>query len=220
MTALAHNPDGETPYAIGAAVSCTDAECGTLLRVIIDPVARRLLHLVVGPGPDRSPVRLVPVSLVESASPDTIKLACDSRRFGLLEPAEEAEFLPATRGDLGYATDRIGWLPYYPLGPLAVGPLPGEPVVYDRVPAGEVAIRRGDAVHAVDGDIGRVQGLVVDARDESVTHVLLAEGHLWGKKDVAIPVGAVTEANGDGIRLDLTKEQVRDLPPVVIGALG
>jgi hypothetical protein len=42
--------------------------------------------------------------------------------------------------------------------------------------------------------------------------VLLAEGHLWGRKEVAIPVTAVTRVD-QGIRLNLTKEQVGDLPP-------
>jgi hypothetical protein len=83
----------------------------------------------------------------------------------------------------------------------------------DRVPAGEVEVRRGEHVHATDGAIGRVQGLVIDPGDHHVTHVLLDEGHLWGQKMVAIPVGAVTSA-GDGVRLSLTKDEVRDLPPV------
>jgi hypothetical protein len=59
-------------------------------------------------------------------------------------------------------------------------------VTRDRVPVGEVEVRRGDHVYATDGPIGRVQGLVIDARDYHVTHVLLDEGHLWGKKEVAI----------------------------------
>jgi hypothetical protein len=46
-----------------------------------------------------------------------------------------------------------------------------------------------------------------------VTHVLLQEGHMWGRKNVAIPIGAVTGVDA-GIRLSLTKEQVGDLPPV------
>jgi hypothetical protein len=48
-----------------------------------------------------------------------------------------------------------------------------------------------------------------------VTHVLLQEGHLWGRKEVAIPISAVTEVE-DGIRLSITKQQVEDLPPVDI----
>jgi hypothetical protein len=46
-----------------------------------------------------------------------------------------------------------------------------------------------------------------------VTHVLLQEGHLWVRKEVAIPIGAVQSVN-DGIRLNLTEQQVQDLPAV------
>jgi uncharacterized protein YrrD len=64
-----------------------------------------------------------------------------------------------------------------------------------------------------DGDIGRVHGLVIDRGSGHVTHVLLQEGHLWGRREVAIPVSAVASA-ADGIRLTITKQQVQDLPPV------
>ena len=58
----------------------------------------------------------------------------------------------------------------------------------DRVPEGEVEVRRGEHVHATDGEIGRVHGFVIDPTDHQLTHVLLDEGHLWGKKTVAIPI--------------------------------
>ena len=74
-------------------------------------------------------------------------------------------------------------------------------------------MRHGDHVHAVDGEIGEVQGFVVDPEDHRVTHVLLREGHLWGRKEIAIPVSAVVDLD-EGIRLKLTKQQVEDLPPV------
>ena len=74
---------------------------------------------------------------------------------------------------------------------------------------------RGDRVHATDGDIGLVRGLVIDPRSRHVTHVLLQEGHLWGRKEVAIPISAVA-STGDGIQLTIAKQQVQDLPPVDI----
>jgi len=58
-----------------------------------------------------------------------------------------------------------------------------------------------------------VQGFLVNPGDDRVTHVLLLEGHLWGRKKVAIPISAVTGVDA-GIRLNLTKEQVAELPPV------
>jgi hypothetical protein len=57
-----------------------------------------------------------------------------------------------------------------------------------------------------------VHGFLVDP-DHQVTHVLLQEGHFWGRKEVAIPIGAVTGAE-EGIRVNLTKKQIEDLPPV------
>jgi PRC-barrel domain len=86
-------------------------------------------------------------------------------------------------------------------------------VVQDVVPLGEVDVSRGERVHALDGEIGRVQGFLVDPGDDHVTHVLLQEGHVWGHKNVAIPISAVTGID-NGIRLNLTKKQLEDLPPV------
>ncbi len=88
-------------------------------------------------------------------------------------------------------------------------------VTYHKVPAGEVEVRRGERVHASDGPIGRVRGLVVDPSDHQVTHVLLDEGHLWGKKEVSIPISSVAKVD-DGVRLSLSKAEVGDLPPVDI----
>jgi sporulation protein YlmC with PRC-barrel domain len=208
-------------YTIGHEVTCDDGQCGKLVRVIVNPVARTITHLVVAPHQSSEDARLVPVTLVDSSAPaDTIKLDCDHTGFEALEPAQTEDYLPGAQDDLGYGADQTLRLPYFPYGG-AAGPGPGgliapvasEPriVSYDRVPVGEVQIRRHQSVHATDGDIGRVQGLLVDPRDEHVTHVLLEEGHLWGKKTVAIPIGAVTDVK-DGIHLDLTKDDVRDLP--------
>jgi hypothetical protein len=74
-------------------------------------------------------------------------------------------------------------------------------------------MRNGDPVYAKDGEIGSLRGFSVGTGTYDVTHVLLGEGHLWGKKEVAIPMSAVTELGG-GIGLLLTIDQVRELPPV------
>ena len=51
-----------------------------------------------------------------------------------------------------------------------------------------------------------------------MTHVLLEEGHLWGRKEVAIPISSVTRVD-DVIRLTIDKQQVQDLPPVDVDHL-
>ena len=88
-------------------------------------------------------------------------------------------------------------------------------LVVDRaVPLGETEVYHHQSVRAVDGEIGQVEGFMVNPADEKVTHILLEEGHLWGRKQVAIPVSAVASIE-DGIRLNITKRQVEDLPPLL-----
>ncbi len=214
-----------TEFTIGSDVSCRDGVCGELKRVVVDPVARALTHLVVEPKHGGGPGRLVPVDLVDSAG-EEIRLRCASSEFDALEHAEETQFLPGASGQWGYGQGQMLSWPYYGLGMggmgmLGMGNMNAGPqaVVRDRVPVGDVQVRRGEHVHATDGSIGRVQGLVVDPADHHVTHVLLDEGHLWGKKEVAIPIGAVTGVD-DGVRLSLSKDEVADLPPVELDHAG
>ena len=216
---------GPTDFSIGSVVSCSDGACGVLARIVIDPVARALTHLVVEPEHGGGGGRLVPVDLVASTA-EEITLACTTAQFEQLEAAEETQFLPGADGQWGYGQDQMLSRPYYGLGGPAFGmsgmgigggmsmDMPGPQVVTnDRVPIGEVEVRRGDHVHATDGAIGRVQGLVIHPGDHCVTHVLLDEGHLWGQKKVAIPISAVKDVE-DGVRLNLSKDEVRDLPEV------
>ena len=189
-------------FTIGAHVDATDGRCGRLTRVILDPGDESLTHLVVEPGHHKELERLVPVDLVASVEDDLIRLDCTKKRFEQLDAAEDIRFLPADS------------TPTYAAINLPLGHHRG-PMFTDRVPPGEVDIRRGDPVHATDGSIGAVHGLVIDPADDHVTHVILQEGHMWGRKQVAIPIGA-TNRVGDEIRVDLTKDEIEALPPVSI----
>jgi sporulation protein YlmC with PRC-barrel domain len=211
-------------FTIGAEVSCTDGPCGKVSRVVVDPVARAVTHLVVEPRHWDGLGRLVPLALVDPG-PDGIRLGCTLAEFGQLDAAEETEFLPGSFGYGAYGPEQALFWPYYGLGVggglgagMSGGLGPGlesvpQAITYDKVPLNEVEVRRGEPVHATDGEIGRVQGLVIDASDHHVTHVLLQEGHLWGRKEVAIPITAVTGID-DGIRLSIDRQQVQDLPAV------
>ncbi len=200
-------------FTIGAGASCTDGACGEVTCVVVDPLARAVTHLVVEPKHRHGAARLVPLDLVDATTGE-IRLGCSLAEFEELDPAEETRFLPGTPGYPDYDPDQILVMPYYNMGMAAAyaGPIT---VTYDTVPLDEVEVRRGDHVHAIDGHIGRVQGLVIDRDSHHVTHVLLQEGHVWGRKEVAIPIGAVTGVD-DGIRLNITKHEVQDLPPVDI----
>jgi len=191
----------EIEFAIGARASCSDGLCGEVRRIVIDPDTRAVTHLVIEPKHLLKPSRLVPVDLVDITAGE-ITLRCTIAEFENLDLAEERELVEGP--GLG-----IGGLAGGP--PIGI-PLPTEVIVQDVVPVGETEVGPGDPVHALDGAIGHVQGFLADPGDHRITHVLLREGHLWGRKKVAIPISAVTGA-GAGIRLNLTKKQVEDLPP-------
>jgi uncharacterized membrane protein len=67
-------------------------------------------------------------------------------------------------------------------------------------------------VRASDGQIGVVGGLISDESGKAVTHLILQEGHLWGKKEVALPLAAVDRVEGDTVYLKLDKKAIEQLP--------
>ena len=211
---------GIARFTIGANVVCADGPCGRVSRVVVDPVAKVVTHLAVEPEHRLGLARLVPVDLARPEA-DAVRLACTKAEFERLDPAEETQFVPGTRGYEVYGAEQVLSWPYYQLGDTVVDPEQegqvSQTVTVDTLPPGEVGVRRGARVNAADGPIGHVQGLVIDPASHRVTHVLLQEGHLLGRRQLAIPIGAVTEV-GDEVRLNLTRHEVRRLPPVDITA--
>jgi sporulation protein YlmC with PRC-barrel domain len=196
---------GESQFTIGARASCTDGDCGEVRRLIIDPATDTVTHLAIQPGHRQEDARLVPVHLAE-ASDDGIRLRCTLAEFDRLDHAAERDLVTGTRP--GRIAGGYGMI----AGPSA-GAWRQTAIFEDVIPGGEDEVVPGEPVHAVDGEIGRVQGFLVNPDNDRVTHVLLQEGHLWGRKEVAIPISAVIRVD-EGIRLNLTKEQVGELPPV------
>jgi uncharacterized protein YrrD len=214
---------GEAEFAIGAQASCSDGSCGEVRRIVFDPATDTVTHLVIEHKHGHEPGRLVPVHLVDSAAGE-IRLRCTLAEFGRFGHAEERQFADAADEDVGLGglsgddmMYGVGGQAYAPVGlgggiPMGHVPTRRRTILQDVVPLGEDQVRPGDRVHAVDGEIGQVHGFIVSPGDGRVTHVLLQEGHLWGHKEVAIPVTAVT-GMADGIRLNITKQQVENLPP-------
>ena len=102
MKAYAHRFDRSESLRIGTHVFASDGECGELLRVIVDPVAQAVTHLVVAPGHHPGLGRLVPVDMVDAVEDDGIRLRCtvaDVRRF---DDAEDVRFLPGNPDVVGY----------------------------------------------------------------------------------------------------------------------
>ncbi len=211
-----------TLLRIGAITVGSDGYRGEVRAAVIDPVAAVVTHLVVEPEGRSGLARLVPLNLAEAeadtddndvrAAPGKLRLGCTEAEFMNLDAAEEtlAEFAvgqtvpvqllpPGWRGT-GEPVAEGGDIPRIP-----------ERETVDVIPPGGVEEHGGDHVRATDGDIGQLHAFRIDPLSGRVTHVLLGEGHLWGRKEVAIPFEKITGFD-QGIRLSLTKKEVQDLP--------
>ena len=110
---------------------------------------------------------------------------------------------PAEDPDWDVGVEDVLAMPYY-AGGLPEDPYAGQfdshaTIYYDRVPKGEVEVRRASGVISTDDELlGEVDGFVVDA-DEHITHFVLERGHLWGRKEVTIPIGAVARVESDAV---------------------
>jgi hypothetical protein len=201
---------------MGSDALCRDGYRGEVRGVVVDPAARIATHIMVEPKGRLGLARLVPLDLVDATS-GPIRLHCTEAEFENLDAAEEtlAEFVPGYPAPVQLLPP--GWRGAG--GPTVEGgtiPRIPEMETIDIIPPGEVEERRGDHVYATDGDIGLVHAFRIEPDSRRVTHVLLKEGPAWARKDLAIPFGKVA-GFGHGIRLSISKQQLRDLPPIDAG---
>lgn len=197
---------------LGCRVHCADAPFGELADVIVDPITRRVTHLVVNPG-----ARLVPIEHA-SAIDDGLELDCTVAEVNALEPLQESAYLRAGERvaddpDWDIGTEDVLAVPLYQeldgMG-TAIDPDPHVMVNYHRIPKHEVEIRRSSAVLSTDGHhLGHVEGFLIGSGE--IADIVLERGHLWGKREIVIPASAVERVQNDSITLSLTKEQVGQL---------
>jgi hypothetical protein len=195
---------------IDADVQCTDGIGGRSTYVVLNPVTRQVTHVVVKENTIPQLERLVPVGMVAETSPDQIHLVCSRQELHKLESFIETAFLPGGFPYEAYELDEYRMWPYV---------LPGDelvPVEHERVPPGELAVCRGSHVRATDGDVGRVDEFLVDRETEHITHLVLREGHLWGQKDVLIPISEIGQIDEDRVYLTLSKAEVARLPTIPV----
>jgi hypothetical protein len=198
-----------TEFPVDAKVECSDGTCGKSAATIINPINATMTHLVV--EEHHGIQRLVPVDQVLDTSHHQIRLACSKAELATMEPFVETHYLRSQRLDRSYPAYMATWVTADP-------PMEGYdvPVEEERIPPGELAIRRGANVHATDGLVGKVEEFVVDRDSHHITHLVLEKGHLWGKKEIAVPISAIDDTFENTVYLKLDKRSVEALPPLTI----
>jgi sporulation protein YlmC with PRC-barrel domain len=198
---------------LDAQVECTDGICGRSVYVLINPVVDQITHVVVKEDSSPNTEYVVPVDLVTATITDTIRLHCSKAELEQLDPFVKTTFIEEKVPDknIRYAAGMYGagsfYLPY-----VIADRTVYESVKSHQIPPGELAVHRGTRVEAKDGYVGKVDEFVVNPENGHITHMVMREGHLWGKKDVIIPISLVGDTREDTVFLKLDKLQVEFLP--------
>jgi sporulation protein YlmC with PRC-barrel domain len=214
-----HSLGGEKmKLELGTSIHCTDGATRELVDVVIDSSSSRVTHLVIRPAQHAEDARLVPISLANCAEKDgetEISLNCSATDLERFDPVHQFEVLHAgerrtenPKWDVG--VEDVVVSPNY--APSAFGGYVGEldsdvTISYDRVPRGEIELRHASSVYSADGHhLGSVDAVVVDDGDR-LTHLLLQRGHLWWKREVALPAEAISRFESDMLTLGVTKRE-------------
>jgi sporulation protein YlmC with PRC-barrel domain len=192
---------------LNARVQCVDGPGGRVVQVIVNPIARKMTHVVVEEKDLPSVERLVPMRSIVETGDELIYLDCSRQELGQMSPLIESEFLWAEIPEFRESHS-------YLLHPYVV---PGRlKTKQESLPPGELDIRRGARVQATDGKVGWVDEFVVIPTNGEITHLLLREGHQWGCKEVTIPISAIERIEERTVHLKLDKRGIQALPSVPV----
>jgi sporulation protein YlmC with PRC-barrel domain len=199
---------------LNAQVECTDGVCGHSVYVLIEPVTDKVTHLVVEEDTFSGTEYIVPVEMVSETIADTILLRCSQAELEKMDPFLKTRYVERPMSDAyfeyGEGMNGMGGRYYMPY--VTADMTVSMPVDEPQIPPGELMVRRGTRISATDGYVGQVDEFVVNPKNGCITHVVMHEGHLWGQKDVIIPVSAMGETIEDTLFLKLDKHQIETLP--------
>ena len=197
-----------------AQVECKDGVYGRSVFVLINPVLDKVTHLVVKGDLFPYTEYIVPVELVSETIVNTIRLRCSKAELEKMDPFIKTTLIEekASGANFGYRGERYGMGSYYYLPYVDPEMTVQVPVEHRQIPPGELAVRRGTNVEATDGYVGHVDEFVVNPKNGHITHLVMREGHLWGQKDVIIPISAMGDTRDDTVFLTLDKHQIESLP--------
>jgi hypothetical protein len=204
--------------SLNAQVEYSDGVCwhsvGRAAYVLINPVIDQVTHLVVKEDESPNTEYIVPVELVAETTDETIRLSCNKAELEQMAPFIKTTFVEKTvpASSFGYAVGMHGMGSYYYLPYVTFDVTVKVPVEHQQIPPGELAVRRGTRVEATDGYVGKVDEFVVNPENGHITHLVMREGHLWGQKDVIIPLSALGDTKNDTVFLRLDKRQIESLP--------
>ncbi len=200
---------------LDAEVRCADGVCGRSTNIVLDPVTEQVTHIVVTRSGPEGGEYLVPVDVITESTATTIQLRWTNAELLQAEPFARDVFLGEDEDAYLETTKAAGSLmwPYFQADQEHVEAMMAAGFAREeQIPANELAVRRGATVMATDGQVGEVGEFLVDRATSHISHLVLRTGHLWGKRDITIPVGQIDRVEAQVVYLKLDRQAVGSLP--------
>lgn len=190
-------------------VVCVDGLAGVSISVIINPMTQRVTHLVVQDKTFPKPLEwVVSVDKVVESASEVINLACPQEGLSSMQPFRHECYLEQEFPKYEYAYT-----------PPTIFASAEKLLVTEKelnIPSEETAFYRGAGVEAVDGFVGRVGELILDPASGHVLYFTMMRDHLWGKKEITIPLAYVDHTDVDTVYLKVDKKMIEDLPSFLV----
>jgi uncharacterized protein YrrD len=188
---------------LGVKVQCNGNRVGKVSHVILNPSTYQVTHFVVEEKSAPHNKRLIPLRLVQETACDHIILHLTKE-----ELSKQDNFIGSFSSKVPVST------------PV---PLTNELFKFDKqiwvdikcVPPGRRAVQYNAKAKATDGFVGRVVEFLVDPSNDIITHIVLRAGHLWGAKQVLIPIWRIRFFTEKTIYLKLCKAEIHSLPEYI-----
>lgn len=189
---------------LDAKVECSDGHGGRSVGLIVDSKTLKMTHFVVKLKTRPHVQRLVPIDKVANSSSAEISLDCTVGELDRADAFVVTDFkkLQIHRPIDGANDDSASNTADYMTVKSEI----------EQIPEGELDLRVRAPVEAVDGRVGHLEELLSDDETGQTTHIVLEEGHFWGKKDVMLPISVVDRSDQGGtIHLSIDKATVQSL---------
>ena len=188
-------------YSLYAKAMCKNGFLGELSSIVIHYQNEDITHLVIKDETiSKSQAWLIPIDLVASSTDKVLQLDLTRDDTRDLKPFIYEHYIEREHNGYFYAFN----LPIIPAPKWLASETTGQNIRH-------FSLHRSMEVTAADGVIGKAGEFFIDTHSKRISHIILNRGHLWGKKDVIIPLSLIRKVEGNKINLNLEKGSVNTL---------
>ena len=191
---------------------------GHVDRVVMNPKNKQITHIVVRKGVLFTEDKLVPLSLIETATEDRVTLRRDAGDLEKLPPYEETHYIPLTGAEADaadYADELATPLYWYPPSPGWMGYNYNYPQyiveTHPNFPEDTVPLKEGAPVFSTDDKlVGHVERIFTEANADRATYFLITKGLLLKERKL-VPTTWISDISAEEVHLSVDSSVLEKL---------